>query len=178
MSEHAPQPATDILSLVRACNEHLNNAEADEIARAFAPPAGGSHVGEPTTQQLDAVYDTACRLCDEENYRFASALALHLVTYKPGEPRFSFLAGTCMQRQGMPSSAARFFCAALVSGGDHSASLFRLGECMLALGDLANADRALDAAMDVARGVQGAEELQQEAQRLMDSIKGGSSPST
>lgn len=174
MSAHAPQPETEILSLVRACNEHLSSAKVDELSRAFAPPAGGSHVGEPTTEQLEAVYDTACRLCDEENFRFASALALHLVTYKPVEPRFSFLAGTCMQRQGMPSSAARFFCSALVFGGDHSASLFRLGECMLALGDAVNAERAFDAALDVSRGVEGAEELQHEAQRLMDSIKAGS----
>jgi predicted Zn-dependent protease len=156
----------------------LSSAKVDEIARAFAPPSGGSHVGEPTTEQLEAVYDTACRLCDEDNFRFASALVLHLVAYKPGEPRFSFLAGTCMQRQGMPSTAARFFCAALVSGGDHSASLFRLGECMLVLGDTANADRAFDAALDVSRGSPGAEELQHEAQRLMDSIRPGSQGST
>jgi hypothetical protein len=175
MSDSDPQP--EILFLVQACNEHLSSAKADELARAFAPPAGGSHVGEPTTEQLEAVYDTACRLCDEDNFRFASALALHLATYKPGEPRFTFLAGTCLQRQGMPSSAAQFFCSALLCGGDHSASLFRLGECMLALGDTVNAERAFDAAMDVARATGGAEELQNEAQRLMDSIKSVSYPS-
>jgi hypothetical protein len=170
----APAPAPEILFLVQACNEQLTSARVDELARAFAPPAGGSHVGEPTAEQLEAVYETACRLCDEDNYRFASALALHLATYKPGEPRFTFLAGTCLQRQGMPSSAAQFFCSALLCGGDHCASLFRLGECMLALGDMVNAERAFDAAMDVSRGVEGAEELQHEAQRLLDAIKAGS----
>lgn len=171
-----PEPAPEIIYLVQACNEQLSGARVDELARAFAPPAGGSHIGEPTTEQLESVYETACRLCDEDNYRFASALALHLATYKPGEPRFTFLAGTCLQRQGMPSSAAQFFCAALLCGGDHSASLFRLGECMLALGDTVNAERAFDAAMDVARATGGAEELQYEAQRLMDAIKAGAFP--
>jgi len=174
MTAFAPQPASDVLSLVQACNEHLSSAKVDDLARAFAPPPGGEHVGEPTTEQLEAVYDTACRLCDEDNFRFASALALHLATYKPGDPRFTFLAGTCLQRQGMPSTAARFFCSALVCGGDHSASLFRLGECMLAVGDTASADRAFEAALDVSRNSDGAVELQLEAQRLMDSIKAGS----
>lgn len=180
MSSDAPQPGAEIeiLSLVQACQEHLTSARADELARAFAPPAGGSHVGEPTTEQLEAVYNTACRLCDEDNFRFASALALHLAAYKPGEPRFTFLAGVCLQRQGMPSSAAQFFCSALLCGGDHGASLFRLGECMLAVGDTASADRAFDAALDVSRASGGAEELQNEAQRQMDSIKAGSYPST
>ena len=170
MSANAPQPGNEILSLVQACNEHLSNARVDELERAFAPPEGGS-CSQPTAEQLEAVYDTACRLCDEENFHFASALALHLAPYRPTEPRFSFLAGTCLQRQGMPSSAARFFCSALVCGGDHSASLFRLGECMLALGDTASADRAFDAALDVSRSAQGTEELQHEAQRLMGDIK-------
>jgi hypothetical protein len=159
---------------VQACSEHLNSAKAEELARAFAPPKDGAHAVEPTPAQLEAVYDTARRLCNEDNFRFAAALALHLTTYKPGEPRFTFLAGTCMQRLGMPSTAARFFCFALVNGGDHPAALFRLGECLLALGDTVNADRAFDAALDVARDVEGAEELQYASQRLMDAIKADS----
>ncbi len=178
MSAYAPTPGPEILSIVQACTEHLNSAKVNEIARAFAPPDQGSHVAEPTPQQLEAVYDTACRLCDEDNFRFASALALHLAAYKPGDPRFTFLAGTCMQRLGMPSSAARFFCFSLVNGGDHPAALFRLGECLLAVGDTENADRAFDVALDVARDVEGAEELQREAQRLMDSIRDRARPST
>lgn len=174
MPSSIPTPDAEVLSIVQACNTHLTRARPGELERAFTPDGRSSQSDEPTPDQLEAVYKTACGLCDEGNYRFASALALHLATHKPGEPRFSFLAGTCMQQLNAPSTAIRFFCFALVNGGDHPAALFRLGECLLALGDTANADRAFDAALDVARDVEGAEELQYAAQRLMDTIKSGS----
>ena len=41
MSACIPQPGPEILSLVQACNDHLTNANADELARAFAPPGPG-----------------------------------------------------------------------------------------------------------------------------------------
>lgn len=177
MTMNIPQTAPDILSLVQACTEHVSNAKADELVRAFAPPDRTSNASAPSADQLEAVYGVACRLCDEENFQFASALALHLATYRPREPRFTFLAGTCMQRLNAPASAARFFCFALIHGGDHPAALYRLGECLLAIGDTVNADRAFDAALDVARDVKGAEDLQSASQRMMDLIKTGAAPS-
>lgn len=174
MSAPLPHPQPDILSLVQACNEQLARTRSDEFERAFSPPQRGSLAAEPTTEQLESVYRTACRLCDDGSFRFAAALALHLATYKPGEPRYAFLAGTCMQRMDMPSSAARFFCFALINGGDHPATLFRLGECLLALGDNLNADRAFDAALDVSRAIEGAEELQYQAQRMIGIIQSDS----
>ncbi len=172
MSAPAPNPGPEILSLAQVCEEHMSRARADEFARSFAP-ASGPEIDEPTDEELEAFYVTACGLCDEGSFRFASAVALHIVAHKPCEPRYTFLAGTCMQRMEMPSSAAQFFCSALFNGGDHPASLFRLGECLLALGDTVNADRAFDAALDVARDVEGSEELQYASQRLMESIRDG-----
>jgi len=177
MSSSASSPESEVLAIIQACNMHLASPKAGELERAFTPPAKPSHSDEPTLDQLEAVYATARGLCDQGNYRFASALALHLATHKPGEPRFSFLAGVCMQQLNAPSTAVRFFCFALMNGGDHPAALFRLGECLLALGDAASADRAFDAALDVARDVEGAEDLQYAAQRLMDTIKSGPHPS-
>ncbi|MRD46767.1 hypothetical protein GHT07_05740 [Caenimonas koreensis DSM 17982] len=176
MTPSDPNPETEILSIVQACNAHITRPTAGELEMAFTPTGRPSHADDPTPSQLEAVYSTARALCNEGNYRFASALALHLATHKPAEPRFSFLAGTCMQQLGAPATAIRFFCFALVNGGDHPAALFRLGECLLALGDNANADRAFDAALDVARDVEGAEDLQYAAQRLMDTIKSGPHP--
>jgi tetratricopeptide (TPR) repeat protein len=170
MSMNAPQPPTEeILRLVQACTGKIGPENPDEIARAFA--RDGSDDAEPTVDQLEAVYETACQLCDEGNFKFASALALHLATYRPVEPRFCLLAGTCMQQLGLQASAARFFCFSLLHGGDHPGALFRLGECLLALGDAENADRAFDAALDVSRSVEGADELQYAAMKMMDSIK-------
>jgi tetratricopeptide (TPR) repeat protein len=171
MSTPVPQPGPDIIDLVQSCAPSLSGNDLEHLRRAFEPPPGVSD--EPTPEQLEAVYTTATRLCDEGNFRFAAGLALHLTTYKPNEPRFSFMAGTCMQRLGVPSNAARYFCLALINGGDNPAALYRLGECLLALGDNVNAERALEAALDVSREVEGVRELQDMTQSLMASMKGG-----
>lgn len=171
MTTTPPQPSPDILALVRACAQHINGNPGAGLTRAFAPPDRASHASEPTNEQLESVYTTASGLCDEGNFQFAAALALHLFTYKPGDPRFGFMAGTCMQRLGMHANAAKFFCHALVTGGDHPASLFRLGECLLALGDTENADRAFDAALDVSRGEDYSTELQNASRELMASVQ-------
>jgi predicted Zn-dependent protease len=166
-------PSADILSLVQSCGTLINDGHSKELARAFEAPRAPGEVTEPTPEQLEAVYDTACKLCDQDNFQFAAALALHLFTYKPGDPRFGFLAGSCMQRLGLNASAVKFFCFALVAGGDHPAALFRLGECLLALGDKENAERAFDASLDVSRGDSEAQEIQAQANDLVHMLTGG-----
>lgn len=161
------------MALVEACAPVIKGSHAQELANAFAGPATGACATEPTNEQLEAVYETTARLCDEGNFKFAAGLALHLVTYKPTDPRFAFIAATCMQRLGSPASAAKFYCYALVTGGDHPATLFRLGECLLALGDPVNADKAFDAALDVSRGMEHMEELQNASIELMATLAQG-----
>ena len=171
---HDPQPQdSNLLALVEACNTHLRNSDVGELRRAFEPPQAGDGNGEPTAEQLEVVYETACRLCDEDNFRFATALALHLATYCPKEPRFSLLAGSCMQQLGAYANASKFYCFALINGGDNPAVLFRLGECLLALGDKANAEKALDAAFEVARELENATPLQSAVQDLLGSLAKG-----
>jgi len=174
---HDPQPQDpNLLALVEACNTHLRNSDVSELRRAFEPPLPGDANGQPSPDQLEIVYQTACRLCDEGNFRFATALALHLATYCPKEPRFNLIAGTCMQHLGAHANASKFYCFALINGGDNPAVLFRLGECLLALGDKANAEKALDAAFEVAREVEGATPLQLAVQDLLGSLAKGATP--
>lgn len=167
-------PSPVILSLVQSCGALINQAHSGELAKAFEAPRAPGQPAEPTVEQLEAVYQTACKLCDEDNFQFAAALALHLFTYKPGDPRFGFLAGSCMQRLGLHASAVKFFCFALVSGGDHPAALFRLGECLLALGDKENAELAFDAALDVSRGDDESHDIQVQANHLVHLMSTGS----
>jgi tetratricopeptide (TPR) repeat protein len=173
MSFTPPVPSQEILSLVQSCGSIVNASHTQEIAKAFEPPREPAEAAEPTGEQLEAVYETARKLCDEENFQFAAALSLHLFSYKPVDPRFGFLAGTCMQRLGMNGSAVKFFCFALVSGGDHPAALFRLGECLLALGDRVNAEKAFDAALDVSRHDADAHEIQTQANELVHQLSAG-----
>jgi tetratricopeptide (TPR) repeat protein len=166
----------NLLALVEACNTHMRNSDVSELRRAFEPPLPGDANGRPSPDQLEVVYQTACRLCDEGNFRFATALALHLATYCPKEPRFNLIAGTCMQQLKAHANASRFYCFALINGGDNPAVLFRLGECLLALGDKANAEKALDAAFEVAREVEGADPLQSAVRDLLGSLAKGATP--
>jgi predicted Zn-dependent protease len=167
-----PRPNPQVLALVEGCNDYLRRADVQELRRAFQSGQQGPQItDEPTPQQLQDVYDTAQRLCDEGNFRFAAPLALHLVTYKPGDMRFSFLAGACMQHLGMHASAARFYCYTLVNGGDNAMILYRLAECLVALGDGKNAEKALDAAVDVAREVQVPLEVTGAMDTLFESLR-------
>ena len=171
MSNFIPRPSAEILELVQACGRHLRELDANAALKAFESPDPGSHLTDPTPGQLEAVYDTACRLCDEGNFRFASVLTLHLVSYKPSDARFAFIAGTCMQRVGLHAHAARLYCCALVTGGDDPATLYRLAECLLALRDNANAEKALDAAVDLTRQLEHPGRLQAMAHELLENIK-------
>ena len=96
---------------------------------------------------------------------------MHLFAFMPSDPRFGFLAGTCAQQLGLHAGAAKFFCCALVNGGDHPAALFRLGECLLALGDKANAERAFDAALDVSRASEEAQDIQSLSVQLIGALR-------
>lgn len=176
MSTTPPQQDPELLALVQACRTHLRRADTSELHRAFEPPRPGERGGVPTPEQLHVVYATTRRLCEEGNFRFATALALHLAAYCPTEPRFSFIAGTCLHHLGAHANAVKFYCIALAQGGDNPAALYRLGECLLALGDTANAERALDVAFEIARDIEGAAPLQTMAQTLLDSLRKSPAP--
>jgi tetratricopeptide (TPR) repeat protein len=169
-----PQPNPQLLAFVWECSNQLKAGDAEGIRRAFSPPE--DELEQPSAQQLESVYETACGLCDEDNFRFAAGIALHLATYRPEDPRFTFLAGTCMQRLGVHADAAKFFCFSLISGGDNAAALYRLGECLLAVGDRASAEKALDAAFEAARGDEDAAPLQDMARDLITASRNGLRP--
>ena len=172
-----PHPDPDIRSLIQACSDHMRSPNPKAVKSAFLRgEEDGS--GQPTPAQLQDVYDTACRLCDADNFRFAAPLALHLVTYMPNDPRFSFLAGTCLQRLGIYANAAQMFCYTLVNCGEDAATLYRLGECLLALDDPKNAANALELAFDLSRDSRDAGELQSMSEQLINLVKNGAARPT
>lgn len=167
------QPPSDIQALVRSCSESLRKTDPSALRAAFRPaPAGGT--GMPTREQLDDVYATACRLCDAGSFQLAAPLALHLTASRPTEPRFSFIAGTCLQRLAIHPNAAQMFCLCLLHGGCSAAALYRLGECLLATGDKPNAARVLEAAFDLSRESEDAAQLQALSEKLIVGLMTGS----
>lgn len=161
------QPPTNIQALVRSCCESLRTADPNALRAAFrATPACGA-AGAPTPEQLQDVYATACRLCDAGSFQLAAPLALHLVASLPTEPRFAFVAGTCLQRLSIHPNAAQMFCLCILHGGGSAAALYRLGECLLAAGDRGNAAKVLEAAFDLSRESEDAAELQALSEQLI-----------
>lgn len=160
-----------ILQLIAACGAHLRG----EMVTKGSAVSALVPTERPSSSQLQAVYETACLLCDEGNFAFASGLALHLVSHEVTDPRFTFIAATCLQRLGLHANAAQLFGFSLVHGGDHPATLLRFGECLLALGDRENAAKALEAAFDMARGDDDddARQVQAMAEALIESAQRG-----
>ena len=151
-------PDPQVEALIAGCRDLLRKGP-DPLAVRIALQARAGELeaaAKPTPEQLEGVFETVCRLCDEGNFSFAAPVALHLVATWPADPRFSFAAGTCLQRLGLYPNAAQLFAFTLVVGNTSPATLYRLGECLLAIGDTANASTALEAAFDLSRG-QGSE---------------------
>jgi Flp pilus assembly protein TadD len=169
MPDFHPDP--QIQALIESCGAHLRGelVKRGSAAAALSP----TRDARPSASQLEAVYATTCQLCDEGNFAFAAGLALHLVAYEVTDTRFTFIAGTCMQRLGLHANAAQLFGFSLVHGGDHPATLFRFGECLLALGDRENAAQALEAAFDLSRGDENARGVQAMCEQLMASLNQG-----
>ena len=168
MPNNHPDP--HIRDLIESCAAHLRGEMTDRNA---AVAAITPQLQPPSDSQLQAVYDAACLLCNEGNFAFASGLALHLVAQDPTDPRFTFIAGTCLQRLGIYANAAQLYGFSLLHGGDHPATLYRFGECLLAVGDRENAAKALEAAFDVSRGDEEAREVQGMAEDLIASLQQG-----
>jgi tetratricopeptide (TPR) repeat protein len=168
-------PDPQVEALIAGCRALLRKGPDPQAVRAaLQARAGELDPAKPTPEQLEGVFETVCRLCDEGNFSFAAPVALHLVATWPTDSRFSFVAGTCLQRLGLYSNAAQLFAFTLVVGNTSPATLYRLGECLLAIGDTANASTALEAAFDLSRG-QGSEdarEIQAMSEALIETIKG------
>jgi tetratricopeptide (TPR) repeat protein len=163
-----PDPQID--ALLQACSRHILSVEITGVRKALDPKASRL----PTDEQIEGVYAIACGLCDEGNFNFAAPIALHLSTFQPTNARFSFLAATCLQRLGLFANAAQLYGFTLINGGDDAATLYRLGECLLALGDNENAAQALEAAFDLSREAPDGAQLQAMSEQMIQAARAGS----
>jgi hypothetical protein len=83
-----------------------------------------------TYERCMALYRMARELCDEGNFKDALPLALYLSMVSGQDPRFMFLAGTCLQRMGEPLSAVPMYSMSVMADPNNIAALFRMGESM------------------------------------------------
>lgn len=100
-----------------------------------------------TEEELEAVYRLAYGALDSGNVRQAFEHAAFLVCNDPWDPRFHVIAGVCLQQLGQFEAAYRSYTQALAFDATDAVSTYRVGECLLALGEAADAHSAFEAAV-------------------------------
>ena len=108
-----------------SCGNHV--PEVAETLKTFIEQ--GVSPGEVrgiTQKEYEALYGIACELCDAGDFQSALPIALQLVFHHGRDPRFSFLAGTCLQRLGVHANASQLFAHALLLDDAQAAAMYRL----------------------------------------------------
>jgi len=113
-------------------------------------------------QEQEAFFEIACQLCDADYFQHAAVIALQLVVHQPNDCRFAFLAGSCMQRLGFFHTGGRFY-QQTFSLRKVPVAMYRLGECLAALGEKEEALKAFNTTFDMCRGREELRHLQDRA---------------
>jgi tetratricopeptide (TPR) repeat protein len=116
-------------------------------------------------------YQLARQLSDENKFQLAMPLALQLVGARPADARFSFLAGSCLQRLGLLTEAARMYAFSTLGHGASAVTLYRLGECWIGLGDTQAATHAFEEAFSLARDEAEGRVVQDMATQALERLK-------
>lgn len=122
--------------------------QANEVVVAGRTLAEDRHLGDP---ELQARFAAARALADAGDFARAFSTAFELFLLQPGNRRFAYLSGLCLQRLDQPGHALAFFASAGV-GGQFPPALFSMAECYAALGHDKEAMQCFDEAVAQAKG--------------------------
>jgi tetratricopeptide (TPR) repeat protein len=109
---------------------------------------------------LDLRYRVAFALCEQGEFLLAQPLALHCHSARAQHADDAFLAASCLQRLGIIDYATMLFRHVLQIDEYHMAAAYRLGECLLALGDREAAAHLFSWAVELGRHDASQRELQ------------------
>lgn len=109
---------------------------------------------------LDDRYLAAYSLCEQGEFLLALPLALHCCSARADDEDSAFLAGSCLQRLGIIDYAAMLYRHVLQIDEYHMAAAYRLGECLLSIGDRQAAAHMFGWAVELGRQDEGQRELQ------------------
>lgn len=121
--------------------------------------------------ESEALYDIAGGLCDAGNFSEALPMALRLVLQAPGDPRFAFISATCLQRLKMHAPAASLFGMAAIGTGALPAAAYRMGECLVALGQPDDARQAFSACQELCRSTDRGHDLMQACEQALEQLR-------
>lgn len=150
---HPPRDP-EVAAIVDQLSEGLARL-SDELDSLQSLAASGQTLAEIrgiTSDELDALYDVAHELCDEGSFHHALPIALQLVLHAPRNPRYSFMAASCLQRQNQPEHAVLLFTQTLLLQQENAAAAYRLAECLLALNHHEEARQVLLETVELCRG--------------------------
>lgn len=105
----------------------------------------------PTTE-LENSYEQSWVLFRERDFLSALPLALYCSTFQSTEPRYAFLTASCLQRLRRPEEAEKFYKTVLQLDEMHIAAAYRLGECLLELGNKQDAAHLFEWTLTLSRG--------------------------
>jgi len=102
--------------------------------------------------ELENAYEHSWVLFRQREFLSALPLALYCSTFQSTEPRYAFLTASCLQRLLRPEEATKFYKTVLQLDEGHVAASYRLGECLLELGDKDAASHVFEWTVTLARG--------------------------
>jgi predicted Zn-dependent protease len=167
------RPPLDVFSLAQACRNDLGEMlRSPESVETLA--GRGVALGEVrglTQSHYEALYQVAKALCKQLEFEQALPIAMDLVANEGGDPRFYFLAGTCLLHLRDRKNAVVMFEKCLEGDPGHAVAMYRIGECMAAFGQDQEAERAFEAVVDIGRGQEKFSKLQRMAQVRLDGLR-------
>jgi tetratricopeptide (TPR) repeat protein len=102
--------------------------------------------------ELENAYEQSWVLFRQREFLSALPLALYCSTFQSTEPRYAFLTASCLQRLRRSEEAAKFYKTVLQLDETHIAAAYRLGECLLELGDKQDAAHLFEWTLTLSRG--------------------------
>ena len=136
--QHRPRPPEDkvkkVLEQIKADGPKLDQILMNKLTPASLQLGLTPAVTMKfTATQCSEWYEMARALCDAGEFQKALPICAHLSALDLLHPGYAFLAGTCFQRTGKHEEAMLMFQSSVLL---HNApiTLFRIGECLHALG--------------------------------------------
>jgi tetratricopeptide (TPR) repeat protein len=105
-----------------------------------------------STTELENAYEQSWTLFRQRDFLSALPFALYCSTFQSTEPRYAFLTASCLQRLKRPEEAVKFYKTVLQLDETHIAAAYRLGECLLDLGDKEAASHLFEWTLTLSRG--------------------------
>ena len=81
-----------------------------------------------STTELENAYEKSWTLFRQREFLSALPLALYCSTFQSTEPRYAFVAASCLHRLQLPAEAAKLYKTVLQLDETHIAAAYRLGE--------------------------------------------------